>query len=127
MTIYGLPEGDHVPEMLPETSVCACAVCDPMMDKQVAITPKMSIRAFVFIASSFCLFVDLFELQVLFRRGRGRNGGWRVVAAVVGRKNAEQKFIARAGVGGIAGRPFQIGVSHSQIGANGFQIPDKRR
>jgi len=32
-----------------------------------------------------------------------------VVAAVVGRENTEQKFAAHAGVGGVAGRPFQIG------------------
>ena len=50
-------------------------------------------------------------LLKLFRRGRG--GRWcrgrRVVAAVVGREDAEQKFAAHAGVGGVAGRPFQIG------------------
>jgi len=44
-----------------------------------------------------------------FWRGGGRQRrGWRGVAAVIGRENAQQKFAAHAGVGGVVGRPFQI-------------------
>ncbi len=32
-----------------------------------------------------------------------------MVAAVVGRENAEQKLSAHTGIGRVAGRPFQIG------------------
>jgi hypothetical protein len=35
-----------------------------------------------------------------------------VVAAVVGREYAEQKFTTHTGVGGVGGRPFQIGGFH---------------
>ncbi len=42
-------------------------------------------------------------------RCRCRRRCRRVVTAVVGREDAQQKFAAHAGVGGVAGRPFQIG------------------
>jgi hypothetical protein len=45
----------------------------------------------------------------LFRWRSRRRGRRRVVAAVVGREDAEQKFTAHAGVGRVSRRPLQIG------------------
>ena len=58
------------------------------------------------IAFIACGFSNL-NLRLRCRGSRRRRR--RVVAAVIGREDAEKKFAAHTGVGGVAGRPFQIG------------------
>ena len=42
-------------------------------------------------------------------RCRGRCGRWRVISAVVGREDAEEKLSAHSGVGGVARGKLQVG------------------
>ena len=91
-----------------------CGGADGCGDTQ----PFNKIKLMVINGSVFrCLFIFwvVYGCRIfkLFRRGcslrRSRRRGRRVVAAVVGREDAEQKFTAHAGVGRVGGRKFRVG------------------